>query len=550
MYQKPRKNALWKSIAIFFSLMLLLTLLSRWVYQSGTAVVTTAAPSGGVIAHTVELTGKITENQELAVTTEAGLRIASVCVHEGQQVSPGDPLFTLDLSCLAEEIQTQQQEMEKLKLTIQDGYSQNSAAQQRRANAQAQAEENYDWAVSQAETALERAARNLERAKQALEDFYHGADQSREEEEQALLTACQEAEALCAAAQEALSSLTSGLEAAIADAIAQAQAGREEPLTPEETNAITQALTQEYSPGIADAQAALESAQARKAQADESLEAFRSAPTQPPDPASEEALLAQVEQAQQSYDDALSSLDTAETTYSRAIQSASLPEATSHSPQITQITYDQMALKLEKLLALQKSGGAITAPVEGVVTSCAVQTGGRTGDTAALLLADLSQGCRFSGLVTQEQSEYIGVGDSVILTALATNKEYTGLTVTTLSSRSEGEEGYRLTVQVPGSSLTLGASVRLKSVRKSPAYTCCVPLSALHVDAQNRPYVLVAEEAETVLGTQTQARAVSVTVLEKNGSLAALEPGALHAGQQIIVTADRPIDSGSRIRVQ
>ena len=45
------------------------TLLSRAVYQRGTAVVSTEKPSGGVIAHTVEVMGKIVENQELAVNT-------------------------------------------------------------------------------------------------------------------------------------------------------------------------------------------------------------------------------------------------------------------------------------------------------------------------------------------------------------------------------------------------------------------------------------------------------------------------------------------------
>ena len=186
MYLKKEKGRIWKLVGFFFAGMILFTLLSRAVYQHGTAVVTTEAPSSGVITYTVQLTGKTLQNQEQAVTTVAGLRVASVCVNEGQQVNQGDMLFTLDLDYLVETILTQKQNMEKQRLSIQDAWSQNAASQQRRANAQAQAEENYNSAVSQAETALERAERNLERAKTALENYYNGIT-----EEEALISECE-----------------------------------------------------------------------------------------------------------------------------------------------------------------------------------------------------------------------------------------------------------------------------------------------------------------------------------------------------------------------
>ncbi len=545
MYRKKGKKGIWKLTGLFFAGMVLFTILSRAAYQQGTAVVSTEKPTGGVIGHTVKTTGRIVENQELAVTTEAGLRISGVLVSEGQQVAQGDVLFTLDMDYLAEVILEQKQEMEKLRLNIQDGWSQNNAAQQRRANAQAQAQENYNSAVSQAETALERAERDVQRAKDALDAFYSGAD-NRKAEEEALLSACTEAENACVSAASALETLKQDMEAAVAAAVSEAEGSQEEPLSPEDRDAITQTVQAEYAGAIAEAESALEAASQRKQQAEADLEAFRAAPTEAP--LSEEALLENLEQAQEAYDDAVSSLDNAETTYGRAIQAASLPEGTSHSPQISQISYEQMELALKKLEAIQEAGGEITAPVDGVVTQCAVQTGGKTTDNSALLLADLSKGCRFSGLVTQEQSEYIGVGDKVTLRVNSTGKEHKELPVTTLSPQEEG--GCRLTVQLTGNSIPLGTSVQLRFTRKSGAYNCVVPLPALHVDAQNRPYVLVAEPVETVLGTQTQARAVSVTVLEKNESLAALAEGPIHRDQQVIIASDRGIDSGSRVRVK
>lgn len=49
MYLKKEKGRIWKLVGFFFVGMILFTLLSRAVYQHGTAVVTTEAPSSGVI---------------------------------------------------------------------------------------------------------------------------------------------------------------------------------------------------------------------------------------------------------------------------------------------------------------------------------------------------------------------------------------------------------------------------------------------------------------------------------------------------------------------
>lgn len=569
MYLKKEKGRIWKLVGIFFAGMLLFTLLSRAVYQHGTAVVTTAAPGSGAITHTVQLTGKTLQNQEQAVTTVPGLRVASVCVNEGQQVNQGDVLFTLDLDYLEETILTQKQNMEKQRLSIQDAWSQNAATQKRRSNAQAQAEENYNSAVAQAETALERAARDLERAKAALENYYNGITEDKAQEE-ALVLECQKAKSDYDAALAALELLQQEIEETIQEAIDRAeqereQAPQQETVPPEEvlfpaepqTDTMTQAeiddianaVREEYAQRLSDAQSAVEQAKQAVDEANAALETYRQAQQTGSPVRSEQELLDAVEKAQQVYDDALSALENAKTAYGRAISSANLPDGSNHTAQIGQITYDQMALALDKLEALLDGEGKILSPVDGIVTRCHVQTGEKTTDTTAMLLADLSQGCKFSGLVTKEQSKYIGVGDRVTLRASSTGKRYEDLPVTTFSPSEETEGGYRLTVQLPANTLSLGASAELSFTRRSQPYSCCVPVSALHLDARNQPYVLVVEQVNTVLGAQQQARKVSVTVLEQNETTAALAEGALSSKDQVIVGSDRAVDSGSRVRV-
>lgn len=569
MYLKKEKGRIRKLVGIFFAGMLLFTLLSRAVYQHGTAVVTTAAPSSGAIAHTVQLTGKTLQNQEQAVTTVAGLRVASVCVNEGQQVNQGDVLFTLDLDYLEETILTQKQNMEKQRLSIQDAWSQNAAAQKRRSNAQAQAEENYNSAVSQAETALERAARDLARAKAALENYYNGITEDKAQED-ALVLECQKAKSDYDAALAALELLQQEIAEKIQEAIDRAEQERAqapqqetvpevlppaEPvpqtdtLTQAEIDAIANAVRAEYAQRLSDARSAVEQARQAVDETSAALETYRQEQQTGSPVRSEQELLEAVEKAQQVYDDALSALENAKTTYGRAIRSANLPDGSNHTAQIGQITYDQMALALDKLEALLDGEGKILSPVDGIVTRCNIQTGEKTTDTTAMLLADLSQGCKFSGLVTEEQSKYIGVGDRVTLRAGSTGKRYEDLPVTTFSPSEETEGGYRLTVQLPANTLSLGASAELSFTRKSQPYSCCVPVSALHLDVRNQPYVLVVEQVNTVLGPQQQARKVSVTVLEQNETTAALAEGALSSKQQVIVGSDRAVDIGSRVRV-
>lgn len=576
MYAKKEKRGIWKAVAIFFAAMIVFTLLSRVVYQRGTAVVKTAAPKPGTISHTVRLTGKTEENQVLAVTTVAGLRVGSVAVHEGQQVEQGQVLFTLDMGYLEETIVRQEQEMRKQQLTVQDAWSQNAASQRQKNNQQAQAQENYNTAVTQAQTQLARAERDLERAKKALEGFQNGQDQGKAEE-QALMAAVDQAEQACANAQNALDQLHRQMEEEIRQAQEEAmrpkpvetqppettvptvpegttETGESQPLenlpqmaaaTPQELEAIAQEIRNRYQGQILEAQRQVEAAQAVLKQAKQELDAFRQEQLAPPK--SEEELKAAVEQAQEARDDALAALENAKITYGRAIESANLPDGSNHSAQIGQITYDQMQLQLEKLEALRQAGGEILAPVDGIVTSTQVQTGQMTADTTAMLLADMSQGSRFTGQVSQEQCPYIGVGDPVTLRATGNGKEYRDLSVTTFTQQEDGTG--RITVQLPAGSLPLGASAQLQATRKSQGYGCCVPLTALHLDAKNQPYVLVAEPVDTVLGRQMQARKVNVTVLEKNETTAALAEGAVGAQDQVIVSADRAVDARSRIRV-
>ena len=589
MYLKKEKISIWKWIGLFFGTMILFTILSRAIYQHSTAVVTTKMPTSGTINHTVQITGKTVQNQELAVTTIGGLRIASICVNEGQQVKQGDVLFVLDLDYLDEVILKQEQDMKKQQLSVWDAYAQNSNAQKQRENQQAQAEENYDNAVAKAQTAVDRAKRELERAKTALENYRNGVTDDKAEEE-ALELACQEARTVYNDAFAALEALEQEIDQAVQDAISQAetelqqtalQSATQPPaetilteetgsteettvpvepveiaeqapiateLSPAQKAEIEASVRASYADRLSAAQASVQQAQQAVTDADAELEAFCQRQSSGAT-LSEQDYLDAVEQAQEVYDDAVAALESTKTTYGRAVSSANLPASTGYSAQIGQITYDQMKMELEKLEALQEAEGKILSPTDGIVTKCNVQTGEKTTDTTAILLADLGQGCKFSGLATEEDSQYIGVGDKVLLQT-SNGKAYKDLPVTTFSTTEEPGGGYRLTVQIPSGNLALGANVNLSFTKKSQPYSCCVPLSALRLDNRNQTYVLVVQQVISVMGTELQAKKVNVTVLEQNETMVALAEGTLGSKDKVIVGSDKTIDIGSRVRVE
>ena len=589
MYLKKEKISIWKWIGLFFGTMILFTILSRAIYQHSTAVVTTKMPTSGTINHTVQITGKTVQNQELAVTTIGGLRIASICVNEGQQVKQGDVLFVLDLDYLDEVILKQEQDMKKQQLSVWDAYAQNSNAQKQRENQQAQAEENYDNAVAKAQTAVDRAKRDLERAKTALENYRNGVTDDKAEEE-ALELACQEARTVYNDAVAALEALEQEIDQAVQDAISQAetelqqtalQSATQPPaetilteetgsteettvpvepveiaeqapiateLSPAQKAEIEASVRASYADRLSAAQASVQQAQQAVTDACAELEAFCQRQSSGAT-LSEQDYLDAVEQAQEVYDDAVAALESTKTTYGRAVSSANLPASTGYSAQIGQITYDQMKMELEKLEALQEAEGKILSPTDGIVTKCNVQTGEKTTDTTAILLADLGQGCKFSGLATEEDSQYIGVGDKVLLQT-SNGKAYKDLPVTTFSTTEEPGGGYRLTVQIPSGNLALGANVNLSFTKKSQPYSCCVPLSALRLDNRNQTYVLVVQQVISVMGTELQAKKVNVTVLEQNETMVALAEGTLGSKDKVIVGSDKTIDIGSRVRVE
>lgn len=263
----------------------------------------------------------------------------------------------------------------------------------------------------------------------------------------------------------------------------------------------------------------------------------------------ERQLLAAVQTAGDAYEDAVLAANEAAVTAGRAVAAAGISDASDSTLAVGEITVEQMELQLEKLERLLEADGRICAPSDGLITEIAVNIGERTADTPAVRMADLTKGYRFTAELTKEQETYIGAGDEVTLTDSRRN-HLEQLAVESVTADGENEGIYEISVPLPDDTLELGAAAVLDYSSTSKTYAICVPLAALHLDERNQPYVLTYDEQDSVLGKELRARKVSVNILDQNESYAALADGSISSQDGVIVSADKAVDDGSRIRLE
>lgn len=588
----------------FLVLMLLFTMLSRAADGMGLPRVETVTPQKMSIAHKVTAEGKVEQNREQAVSTEPNQIVKAIYVDEGQQVEEGELLFELDMEELKEQILSMKQEIKMQELQTGDSQSAKDVAAARKALEQQRAASDYADAKSQADKAVEKAKQEFEEAKKALEESGTVSPGKKEEGkvEAELKKTVEEKEKAYEEAVKKYQELEQELAQKISEALAQAEKEAEEKETaeketadresapgtaretgqPENPEAAAQEDTAENLEGgtlaksvqaqgvsVLDRQkietdlknqyqsvlsAAKEKAESAKEELQSAKLALEEYQTSQAEQNKEETqttkaqLKEAVKEKQAAYDEAVSARDSSLRSASNAVADASVPDARDSSMDVAAIEREQKELALSKLERLEEAQGKITSPIRGIVTKVTITTGDRTPDGTAVLLADLSSGSRFAAQVPKEQEKYIARKDEATLTVGNNGEKITGLEVASVRTNEENPDLLDVSINLPADSLEMGAAASMEVSRKSGTYQSCLPLSAIHYD-NNQAYVLVAEESQTVLGTELMARRIDVTIEDKNEQYAALKEGVLTSEQKVIRSADRNVEPGGRIRL-
>ena len=232
----------------------------------------------------------------------------------------------------------------------------------------------------------------------------------------------------------------------------------------------------------------------------------------------------------------------------RAIEDADSPTRADSSETIAKLELKEKENELKKLEDMLACEGVVTAPANGLILKVSVMTGEPTSPNTSILLANADDGCRFTAQISAEDAKHLNRGDSVILKVGNDKKELKDLTIDTIEVNAENPDLYDISVNIPQGLAQIGSAAVLEASSMSKIYESCVPLSALHME-QNKSYLLIPKEVQTVLGSEWAVEKLEVTVLEKNGEYAALSPSDFPSGQKFVETSSKPLQTGDRIRL-
>lgn len=499
------------AFAVFFLIMAVCTVISRVAASMVVPKVTTGKVQEGKLSVLIQGKGTVETRKESLLSLQKGLRVEKV-LQTGTAVKKGDVLLQYDKGYLQGSIEKKQSEIKKLELAVQ------------------QAELTGEPQARVA--AAEGAARDV----QLSEESYARA----QEQYAAAENACN---AGTAQQQEILDGEIRAAEAEKESAMQQAQELEDAGNIEEAKNLRQQAETTEQQ-RKAQAQAAYDSAvhelEMQKSQAQESLQAQETAKAQ----------------AYNAYESAK------EQDAAAAENDQKTAQAGNYSTQSAQVDLELAKKELEKLEEVQAENGEVKAVEDGVLKSSNVTIGGVTDDTSSLILG--WGGYRIKGNLTAEDLSKAETGDEVKITVpgqgkvLKKNVEEI-LTGSVASSQTAGNG----TAEGAGSQTPAGAfyasieenegaygsEVSYEIVRQTEsAYKQVLPLSAVRKDTDGT-YCLVAEQEETILGKEYKAKRIPVTVVEKDGTSAAIT-STLSAEDKVIIGSSKEIAPEDKVRLK
>lgn len=570
------KKLLLRLFAEFMLVMFVFTFLSRSADSMTVAQVKMETPQERVIEHKVSADGKIIQNQEIAVTTEEGIQVATVNVSEGETVKAGDVLMVLSMSSLREAIREQRLQIQTLQLTNAGIYSSNQVEQQTRSRAKQRAVDDYNTAKSDGQREVRRAKRAWEKAKEKLQNYRkkvkQGLNKTKSNNRKTKQTkSFVNSETIM---EKIESAENKGKQDEEKYAVENNNRGDDDDTESELVTLIdieTDNSIENTPATLVDIETGnnIENTPATSIDigidsnignvricsmnagisnnTDSKTNTMNMESSNTSENDNEESLLNLVEEAKTAYEDALKNYRNSLKTAKRAIEDAEVPASNDNSDKINDLQIAQYQRKLKKLEKLKKQKGKIYAPKAGVITSVGVLCGNMTTSDAAFRMADVSNGVKCTAQFSKEDAKYLTNTADVTLTTDSSDKLVENLSIDTVSANAEDSNLFDVTVNLSKNQFSIGENVQIEVNARSKEYPITVPLNAIS-EENGKDYVYVAREKDTVLGQEYYAQKVEVTVSDKNSSYATIEEGGIDAQQEVIISSNKTINNGDRIR--
>lgn len=588
-----------KVFAALMAVMLFMTVISRAASSFTVAQVQVESPKSRAIVHKVIGDGTVTRQSDLPVYTVADILVAKVKVTEGQEVKKGQTLAVLDTDSIDEQIQTLSDEIEVLQLQNDALKSAEAKRDREQDKALSRAKEDYEDTVQANEDAVSKAKENIKTArkqtkkneKKTLEDLQNSVEEAKKAYEDAVETQKSQVQQAKRALEDASKTPAADysdsitqieinqkqrkidseqrkldklalkkledpdtytsewqdqydyvqeLKDDLAAAKLQQQAKKNEAVAQESERKQTLSRAQEdYDETVSKNEKLVREAKNLWQEAEQKLENYQNGEDED---STDESL---VEDAKKALEDAKSQQTQQKKSAKRAIEDAGETDAVDYSVEINNVSIAEKQRALAQLQKAKEQKGKIVAQTNATVSKILLTAGDRTTETAAFLLADLSEGARFTTEISKEDAKYVVVGDAVTLKV--NDKSYEDMTV--LSTETNEDSSVSVTVYVPKKTIPIGTHASMEIEQTSEKYATTLPLSAIHAE-QNKYFVYVLEKEDTVLGEETVARKVNVSIVEKNGEYAALSDGSLSEDDSAIVESDTMLANGEKVRLK
>lgn len=588
-----------KVFAALMAVMLFMTVISRAASSFTVAQVQVESPKSRAIVHKVIGDGTVTRQSDLPVYTVADILVAKVKVTEGQEVKKGQTLAVLDTDSIDEQIQMLSDEIEVLQLQNDALKSAEAKRDREQDKALSRAKEDYEDTVQSNKDAVSKAKENIKTAKKqtkknekkTLEDLQNSVEEAKKAYEDAVETQKSQVQQAKRALEDASKTPAADYSDSITqieinqkqrkidseqrklDALAlkkledpdtymsewqdqydyvqelkddlaaaklQQQAKKNEAAAQESERKQTLSRAQEdYDETISKNEKLVRKAKELWQEAEQKLENYQNGEDED---SADDSL---VENARKTLEDAKSQQTQQKKSAKRAIEDAGETDAVDYSVEINNVSIAEKQRALAQLQKTKKQEGKIVAQTDATVSKILLTAGDRTTETAAFLLADLSEGARFTTEISKEDAKYVVVGDAVTLKV--NDKSYEDMTV--LSTETNEDSSVRVTVYVPKKTISIGTHASMEIEQTSEKYATTLPLTAIHAE-QSKYFVYVLEKEDTVLGEETVARKVNVSIVEKNGEYAALSDGSLSEDDSVIVESDTMLANGEKVRLK
>lgn len=544
-----------KALAGFLILMFLLTILSRAADSLTIAKVTASAATGGVISHNIETDGNITPNKDIAISTSADIKIASVEATEGKTVKKGDVLIQLDLDDLKTKLLKAQKDLAVAQATASDKKANKAIEADNKARSLERSYEDYNQTISDADDAVSKAKDNMSEAWNAYNDYKKNHNNNTDDTDttvsDSLQKTVEEKQEAYDKAVDELDGVEKHIEAEVQDEIkSEKDKGVKLSLADEQKIRKRVNAYQENVSLLKNANDKVDKAKDALSEAENALSAYNEQQNNNSSASYDEQLKAlydDYKSKEEAYNEAIKQRKSTIQSADRSLEDANTPESVDTASALTENDdLQEKQLAVDKLQKVMDAGGKVTAPSDGLVTKVNATTGEATTEDTAIRISDQSAGYKFTATLDKSDAKFLAKDDKVTLD-LGNGTSVEGLKIQSIDVSQEDKNSYELTVSIPAKVKKIGTIATLKVEKASKKYDTCVPLTALHSDG-DKYYVYVINEKDTILGTETAVDKVQVEILDKNNEQAAID-GTFSWDQKFVLTSSKTLRDGDRVRL-